>query len=275
MLHTIKALLAEHGITLVAPISLDHCRITRPYLLDRAGIGAGTAFMLAIPYYTTSCDDSARNISVYAVSADYHLFLARLFEAIRRPLQEAFPANRFAFFGDHSPIAEVEAAARAGLGVIGKNHLLLTREHSSFVFLAEIITDAPLVLPRGEIGGCTDCGACLAACPVSLDPARCLSALTQKKGALTREETDALLAHELCWGCDRCQTVCPFTEAARRNGTLCTPIAFFRNTAKPSITAAEVTEMEEAAFAARAYSWRGRETILRNLTIKEGKETTP
>ena len=144
MKHTISKLLAERGIPLSAPIALKDCKITRPYLLERVGIKDGTAFLFAVPYHTTNCDDPARNISAYAVAKDYHLFAKELFCEILPILREKFPQNRFAGFADHSPIAELDAACRAGLGVMGKNHLLLTKEHSSFVFLAEIITDALL-----------------------------------------------------------------------------------------------------------------------------------
>ena len=273
MEHTIKRLLAAHGISLCAPLSLSHCRITRPYLLERAGISDGTAFLLAVPYYTTKCEDPARNISAYAVSADYHGFFAALFEDILPRLQAAFPENRFAGFTDHSPIAEAEAAVRAGLGFFGCNHLFLTREHSSFVFLGEIITDAVMDTPVHPVTTCRACGACKAACPVQLEAERCLSALTQKKGELDKNERQALIAHGCAWGCDRCQEVCPVTVQAKKAGTLYTTLPFFTQTAIPHLTANAVREMSKEDFAARAYSWRGRNTILRNLEIleKEGE----
>ena len=104
MLHTVPSLLAAEGIDLCAPLSLCECTQTRPYLLERAEITEGTAFLFAIPYYTTKCDDPARNISAYAVSRDYHLFLRELFARILPRLREKFPNNRFAGFVDHSPI---------------------------------------------------------------------------------------------------------------------------------------------------------------------------
>ncbi|MBQ9803190.1 MAG: epoxyqueuosine reductase, partial [Clostridia bacterium] len=201
MERTIKELLGKRGISLVAPLSLAHATVTRPYLLTRHGIEEGTAFIFAVPYYTTSCDDPARNISIYAVSRDYHRFFATLFEEILPVLRDTFKGNRFVGFTDHSPIAEAEAAVKAGLGCFGCNHLFLTKEHSSFVFLGEIVTDAVLPTTPHEITVCDACGACRRACPVSLDVSRCLSALTQKKGELNEEEQAALCAHPLVWGC--------------------------------------------------------------------------
>ncbi len=272
MEHCIKELLKAQGITLTAPLSLSDCTLTRPYLLERAGIEDGTAFLFAVPYYTTECDDPARNISAYAVSRDYHLYFKELFDEILPVLRARFPDNRFAGFTDHSPIAEAEAAARAGLGFLGCNHLFLTKEHSSFVFLGEIITDACLHAPAGEVCTCDACGACTRTCPVSCDITRCHSALTQKKGALTEEEERQLLAHGSVWGCDICQNACPVTAKAKAAGTLYTRIPFFYEQAIPHLTEQTVREMSDEAFAARAFSWRGRNTILRNLKLFEKGE---
>lgn len=269
MQNTVSELLAEHGIRLVAPVPLSELTIVRQHLLDRAGITDGTVFMLAVPYYTTFCDDCARNISAYAVSRDYHLFFKELFADILPRLEAAYPAHRFAGFADHSPIAEGEAAVKAGLGVFGCNHLFLTREHSSYVFLGEIITDAKIPCEPCSPVVCTACNACKRACPVALDIGSCYSALTQKKGTLTEGEAEQLAAHGCAWGCDRCQEACPVTRAARESGTLYSDIPFFSEAAIPHLTANAVREMSDEEFAKRAYSWRGRDVILRNLTILE------
>lgn len=269
MKNTISKLLAKRGISLSAPIALKDCRITRPYLLERARITDGTAFLFAVPYYTTECDDPARNISAYAVSRDYHRFFAALFEELLPLLREQFPKHKFVGFTDHSPIAEGEAAVRAGLGFFGCNHLFLTAEFSSYVFLGEIITDAHIDAPVGEIKTCPACGACRAACPVDLTVAECLSALTQKKGLLNDAEQAAILAHGCAWGCDRCQELCPVTVQAKKSGSIYTAIPFFKQAAIPHVTADAIRAMSEEEFCARAYSWRGREVILRNLEILE------
>lgn len=272
MLNRIRELLSLHGIEKSAAVALADCTITRPYLLQKADIQSGTAIMMAVPYYTTICDDPARNISVYAVSRDYHLFFSRLFDEILPVLRREFSDHLFCGFADHSPIAEAEAAVRAGLGMYGKNHLFLTREYASFVFLGEIITDAALPTRSSPVTVCTDCGACAAACPVGLDVKNCVSALTQKKGDLNDAEKAALRAHGLAWGCDRCQETCSVTRAARAAGTLYTEIPFFKEQAIPHLTAAAVRAMSDQAFSERAYAWRGRDVILRNLELLEGKE---
>ena len=272
MLQMIRELLAARGIDAVAPLSLADCTVTRPYLLTRVGITEGTAFVFAVPYYTTKCDDPARNISAYAVSGDYHVFFARLFDEILPLLRAAFPEHRFAGFTDHSPIAEANAAVRAGLGFFGCNHLFLTERYSSYIFLGEIITDAPTDAVPHDISTCTACGACRRACPVDLACTDCLSALTQKKGDLTPAEQEAVLAHGIAWGCDRCQEACPITKKAKESGSIYTTIPYFSQTAIPHLTAALVDSMSDEEFAVRAYSWRGRAVILRNLHLLERSE---
>lgn len=263
-------------------LPLSQCRILRPHLLARAGldVDGGTVCLLTVPYVVTAdVDDPQRNISLYAVPRDYHLYFKGLSDELLPALRAAFPAYRFALFADHSPIAEVEAAARAGLGMIGCNGLLLTPRFGSFVFLAEVITDAPWhivvggdtefsVQPPAE---CPACGQCLRACPGHCalgDRGECLSALTQKKGALTAEETEMLSDHPLVWGCDTCQTVCPYNRAVIARGDD-TPIPFFREQRLTRIDSRTLSEMSDAAFAERAFSWRGRGVMERNVKIKE------
>lgn len=274
MIQTIKQLLAANGIHLAAPVLLRDLTVVRPYLLTRAGIADGTAFIFAVPYYTTYCDDTARNISVYAVSRDYHCFFEALFNRILPVLRQTFPKNIFMGFADHSPIAEVDAALKAGLGSLGCHHLFLTKEYASYVFLGEIVTDAVLECHPHPISVCKKCGACRNACPVALQAEHCLSALTQKKGTLHEEETAVLRRHKLIWGCDICQEACPVTREARRAGTIYTKIPFFYENALPHITADMIKDMDEAEFSTRAYAWRKRETILRNLKLSETEDKT-
>lgn len=272
MLAFLEKFFAERRLDCFAAIRLSDCRIERPYLLERAGIADGTAILLAVPYHTSAADTPGRNLSAYAVVRDYHGFFKELFDELIPALQAAFPEHKFAGFADHSPIAEVEAAAKAGLGIIGKNHLLITEKYSSYIFLGEVVTDACLPCKTGEIRSCEDCGACMRACPAG-KIGTCLSALTQRKGELTDEEKATLLRYGSVWGCDICQEVCPHTKAARRNGTLDTKIAYFNEQTLPVLTCKELDAMDDETFSHRAYAWRGRPTIRRNLRMFEDSET--
>ena len=258
----------KKGISLFAPIPLGSCRIQKPYLLERAEIRSGTVIMIAVPYFTKQCLDKKRNISCYAVSRDYHGFYRELFDELLPLLKQNFPQYRFAGFADHSPIAEIDAAARAGLGAIGKNHLLITEPYSSFVFLGCLVTDAVIPCEAKPIKFCEACGKCISSCPAKT-PSDCLSALTQKKGALTDEEQQTILRHGSAWGCDICQMICPHTVKAIRSETIYTTIPYFREQSLPCLTSEILDDMTEEAFASRAYAWRGRDTIKRNLILLE------
>ena len=224
--------------------------------------------MLAVPYFSAACQKSDRNLSCYAIPRDYHLFFKDLFDRLIPLLEERYPNHRFAGFADHSPIAEVDAAAKAGLGVIGMNRLLITEPYSSFVFLGSLITDAKIPCEIHEVKRCEGCGLCRAACPAK-DGSECLSAITQKKGTLTDGEEAALLQGRSAWGCDLCQTVCPHTKKALREKTIHSPIPYFREETVSSLTLEALSKMTDTAFSNRAYSWRGRAVIQRNLTLLE------
>ena len=100
------------------------------------------------------------------------------------------------------------------------------------------------------------------------DGLECLSAVTQKKGLLTTEEEAYLKKYGYAWGCDICQLACPMTKAALTSGVQ-TPIAFFHEDRIPVLTKKRLSDMDEEEFRRRAFSWRGREPLLRNLDIFE------
>lgn len=275
MLQFLSDYFSRKGIRLFAPIPLGNCRVTRGYLLERAGLDErnGTAIMLAIPYFTSAALSSERNISAYAVPRDYHLFFRELFDDLLPRLRERFPTERFAGFADHSPIDERDAAARAGLGLFGLNGMLITEPYSSYVFLGELVTSAALPCNIREPQTCEGCGACRRACPMG-ELGTCLSALTQKKGDLTADETAAIRRFGSAWGCDICSEVCPHTAKAKKNGTLCSEIPFFSAETITRLTVEALDGMTDQAFADRAFAWRGRSTVRRNLCILEQDEQT-
>ncbi len=263
----------EKGIDLVSPISLVDCKILKPYLLEKHGISNGTAIMIAVPYFSKECMDNSRNVSCYAVSKDYHGFFKDLFDELLPLLRAKYPQNKFAGFADHSPVAEVDAAARAGLGVIGRNHLLITEKYSSLVFLACLVTDAILPCTAIDVTYCENCGKCISACPTQTTIDGCLSALTQKKGDLNEDERKKILQHGSVWGCDICQLSCPHTEKAIRNGTIYSNVPYFQQDNIPKLTLSILDQMSDEEFSARAYSWRGRETVRRNLLLMSEQES--
>ena len=270
----ITEIFEQEKIEYYAPISLSSVRVIKPYLLERCGISCegGSALVMCVPYYSGVTE----NVSAYACSRDYHLYFEGLFDRLIPKLRELYPGYSFYGFADHSPISEVHAASAAGLGIIGDNHLLITEKYSSFVFLGEIISDMPAenygIDPyAGGVRTCEHCGACSRGCPEGLDVSSCLSALTQKKGELDENEQARLTAHGIAWGCDKCQNVCPHTKRAVSTESIYTPIDFFYEQRIERIDLDALWSMSEEEFFARAFSWRGKETIARNLKILGGK----
>jgi len=137
-----------------------------------------------------------------------------------RWLAERRPETTWRVCVDTAPILEREWAARAGLGWIGKNTMLLNRQLGSELFLGLLLTDTQLESDALTSDHCGRCTACLEACPTAafpvprvLDARRCVGYLTvEHRAALPSDlhrEVDAMVA-----GCDICQEVCPWTIRA-------------------------------------------------------------
>ncbi len=257
----IKAL----GVPEVGFVPYEECTVINPNLENKLSFTPKTVIIGIIPYYTHYCDEP-RTISAYALAYDYHKLLQNVCADSVKKMKEVYPEFHFEGFADHSPINEKLAAAKAGLGIIGDHSLLITERHSSFVFLFEIITDIELDLPVHDIKYCEHCGACKRACPADMSNKKtCLSAITQKKGELTQPEIDLIKNNEYVWGCDICQLVCPHTKKAISARTIYTDSEWFNSNIISSPN--EKTVSDTADFSMRAYSWRGKQTILRNVSI--------
>lgn len=249
--------LAAHGIDTVAFLNAEDLHIIQPHLMPEGIRGAA---VWLIPYYTGPHPD--RNLSLYSISKDYRLFARALSRALSAVLTAAFPGERFHFFCDSSPIDEVSAAARAGLGVLGQNRLLISPVYGSYVFIGSMLTTARFAsAAKTEPGRCFGCGKCRAACDfLGGRGSVCASELNQRK-ELTADELAAVRARKIRWGCDLCQEVCPMNDQVPL-----TPIAFFYEDCIEFLTPELLSSMTKAELKQRAFGWRGRKTILRNVT---------
>lgn len=274
----LETIFSQFGIQLYGCIPFSACRITLARKLPQQ-ISLRAAIVFAIPYFPG--EDPVRNISLYAVPRDYHLYTRQLFPPLLQALQDTFPGARFFGFSDNSPIDERTACVKAGLGIYGDNGLLITKPYGSFVFLAEILTDyTPEQLKEsGTVyaeQSCEHCGACQRVCPMRENPfgiSECLSALTQKKQLDSAKEQAYIRQYGSAWGCDLCQTVCPHNKLILQNGVPCC-LPFFREKRIFHLRYEQVAQMPDSLFKTRAFAWRGKQTVLRNLRILEQSSTT-
>ncbi len=257
----------NEGIDCFGCVPFSECIVKKAHLLPkRESFNPRGVVCYAIPYYVDGNDI----ISSYAKSFDYHILQKQLGERLCDAFSKKFPEYSFFAYSDISPIDEVSAAIKGGMGFLGKNGLLITEKYSSFVFIGEIITDMPFENKTFAAKTCEGCGKCISACPyMSGKISMCISALTQKKGNLTEEEKKIIKKYGNAWGCDICQNVCPHTKKAIECGSIYTKISFFKENRINSASSEQINAMSDAEFSMRAFSWRGRDTIIRNLRLFE------
>jgi epoxyqueuosine reductase len=173
--------------------------------------------------------ETAQAIARYARGRDYHGFLRqrvrRLAAFVRTLGAPDAPADARPLCDD-APILERAWAARAGLGFVGKNGLLIVPGVGSMVLLGEVVTTLPLDTDEPMTERCGACTRCLHACPTNafvqpfvLDPRRCVSYLTIEHQSAIAEELRPGIGDHL-FGCDECQTVCPFNAGTTARAPL-------------------------------------------------------
>ena len=261
----IKNYFDSKNIEYYAVLSYTDCREINPGIMEREDFKPRSVIVYLLPYYT----GETVNLSRYAASLDYHIALKECADGLISAIKTIAPDASFKGYGDHSPISEVSAALVSGLGVIGDNGLILNEKYGSYVFIGDVVTDIEpellgAVSPR-EVKGCHHCGACKRACPTGIlrgEGEDCLSAITQRKGDLTDSEVDLMRKYNTVWGCDMCQSVCPYNREP-----LITPIEFFHRERITELTRPILDAMDKPAFSRRAFAWRGRKTVERNLDI--------
>ena len=118
---------------------------------------------------------------------------------------------------DENDHVDREAAVRAGVGFYGKNTMVITRGHGSWVVLGALVTEAEIEASARIRPGCGSCTACIDACPTDaldepgvLDATKCLSYWTQTAEPMPDDVMDALGGR--VYGCDICQDVCPWNR---------------------------------------------------------------
>ncbi len=186
---------------------------------SRVLAGARSVICVALNYFQgdPAPDPSWTPVARYAWGRDYHDVMTPRLEALGAHLAQACGASSRGYV-DTGPVLERDLAARAGLGWIGKNTMLLHPDLGSWFLIGVLLTTAELDLDEALPDRCGSCRACLDACPTGafvapyvLDARRCISYLTIEH----RGETDPALEGLLGpwqFGCDVCQEVCPWNR---------------------------------------------------------------
>jgi epoxyqueuosine reductase len=158
-------------------------------------------------------------VAKYAYGKDYHRVIKDRLQQLFDFINAEITSVEGRIFTDSAPVLERAWAVKAGLGWIGKNGLLLTRELGSFFFIGELIIDLELEYDQPYTNEhCGSCNQCLSACPTRalvkpyvLDARRCISYMTIELNDDTPVEYKPQLMNRV-FGCDICQDVCPWNR---------------------------------------------------------------
>jgi epoxyqueuosine reductase len=178
---------------------------------------ARTVVSAALCYYAPAPEPGAGEgrMPRYAWRDHYALLRERL-DALGRRLGGAYRV-----LVDANQHVDRAGAERAGVGFIGKNTMLITRAHGSWVVLGTLVTDVELESTPAVAPGCGSCTLCIDACPTDaldepgvLDATRCIAYWTQTPGEIPGDVMDAL--DDRVYGCDICQDVCPWNRGIEK-----------------------------------------------------------
>ncbi|MDW8072538.1 MAG: tRNA epoxyqueuosine(34) reductase QueG, partial [Anaerolineae bacterium] len=230
-------------------------------------------------------DEPARGrIARYAWGRDYHDVLLPRLRRLAGFLQQCVDGPvAWRAYVDTGPLLERDLALLAGLGFIGKNTCLIHPEWGSYLFLGELLVDVELTYDAPiTTGTCGRCNRCLDACPTGalvapyqLDSRKCISYLTIELRDAIPEALRVLMGNWV-FGCDVCQSVCPWTRRFAHVGRQ-DFLVFEPGRCVPSLL--ELLEMDEAQFRARfgrtpvrRSKWQG---LRRNVAVALGNWGDP
>ncbi len=264
--------------------TMDYLERRRAERLDPRRLlpGARSVIAVALNYYQGESSDTEAwaPVARYAWGRDYHDLMRPRLERLSEFIHGAGgPAVRTRAAVDTSAVLERDLAARAGLGWVGKNTNLLHPELGSWFFIGVILTTADLDFDGPLPDRCGTCRACLDVCPTEafvapyvLDARRCISYLTIEHPGPIPEELRTPMG-EWLFGCDLCQTVCPWNRKAPLTGE---PALMPRAELMPLPSLLGMTEEDfKARFGGTPLTRPRRRGLLRNVTVALGNRKDP
>ena len=188
--------------------------------------GACSMVCVALNYYpSVKQPEEYPQFAYYAYGRDYHEVVKEKLNRLFDYIKTEEPSTLGRAFVDTAPILEHYWAAKAGLGFIGKNSLLIIPKKGSYFFLGELIVNLDLEYDEPLTSSCGNCTRCMDACPTKaivkpkiVDAGKCISYQTiENKGKIDEAVVAGL--NNRFYGCDICQQVCPYNRYARPHTT--------------------------------------------------------
>ena len=183
--------------------------------------GAKSVVTLLKNYYPSEKQrPDAPQVAKYAYGKDYHEVIRAKLNLFLESIRENIGEVNGRGFTDSAPVLEKSWAEKSGLGWVGKNGILITRQSGSFNFIATLITDLELVYDNPFVKDyCGTCTRCIDACPTNailpnkvVQANRCISYFTiELKDMLIPDEMKGKFEDKM-FGCDICQDVCPWNK---------------------------------------------------------------
>ena len=232
---------------------------------------AKSIIVCAFPYYVDEMEES--NLSKYCYGEDYHIVAKKYLQKICDFLEEEINNFEYKFFVDNGPLVDRYLAYQSGIGYFGINNNIITDEYGSYIFIGYIVNNYEFYVDDPLPKTCIKCNKCVKYCPgnailgnFELNPRRCLSYITQKKDDLSEEEMNLIKENKMVFGCDICQEVCPHNK-----GISITNIEEFKTNLITKLDYDEINDISNKEFKRRygnrAFSWRGKKIIQRNIEI--------
>jgi len=193
-------------------------------------------------------------VANYALYEDYHQFVKERLRDLVAFVNSLVDAEfKFRICVDSVPLAERALAVRAGLGFIGKNHMLINPELGCQIFLGEIVTSLKLRTDEPIAPDCSDCRKCIDACPTGalrgdgqFDAGRCINYLTiEHKGPIPPELAEKI--GDRLFGCDECVLACLY----QKDAPACTNGQFKFHGDRANLDLREILNMDGESFDAR------------------------
>lgn len=184
--------------------------------------GAKSVISLLLNYYPSEIQNQdSYKISKYAYGQDYHFVIKDKLKDLLKFIQTEIGEVNGRVFVDSAPVLDKVWAAKSGLGWIGKNSNLITKQVGSFYFIAELIIDLELEYDSPTTDHCGSCTACIDSCPTQaiirpyvVDGSKCISYFTiELKDQIPQEMKGKF--DDWMFGCDVCQDVCPWNRFSK------------------------------------------------------------